>query len=102
MEWKDVYKDISIKMTLKEFEHISETLRPKLHNIALKFLRVSDVSIEADDIILETLVALWQFTCREPNIKNIEALSVKIAKNICVAHYRKRRPQLQPLAGDDY
>lgn len=89
-------------MTLKEFENISETLRPKLHNIASKFLRVSDASIEADDIVLETLVALWQFTCRESNIKNIEVLSVKIAKNICVAHYRKRQPQLQPLAGDDY
>ena len=85
-------------------KNIAETLRPKLHNIASKFLRVSDASIEPDDIVLETLVALWQFTCREPNIKNIEALSVKIAKNICVAHYRKRKrqPQLQPLTGDDY
>ncbi|MDO4367115.1 MAG: RNA polymerase sigma factor [Bacteroidales bacterium] len=91
-----------MKMTLKEFENISETLRPKLHNIASKFLRVSDASIEPDDIVLEALVALWQFICREPNIKNIEALSVKIAKNICVAHYRKRQPQLLPLTGDDY
>ena len=87
---------------MDDFEYISEKVRPKLLAVVRKYLRVADASEDAEDIVQEALVALWGFVSRGMEPRNIEALAVRITKNICVDHYRRLRIQTQPIGGRDY
>lgn len=87
---------------MDDFEHISEMVRPKLLSVVRKYLRVADASEDAEDIVQEALVALWGFVSRGTEPRNVEALAVRIAKNICVDHYRRQRLRTQPIGERDY
>lgn len=58
--------------------------------------------IEADDVVQEAMVALWELAEGGYPIRDAEAMAVKITKNICVAHYRKAHLELQVLTHDNY
>ncbi len=45
---------------------------------------------DADDVAQEGLIRLWRYCERLNAERNMEALAVKVAKNICVEIYRKR------------
>ena len=45
---------------------------------------------DADDVAQEGLIRLWRYCERLSAERNMEALAVKVAKNICVEIYRKR------------
>jgi len=87
---------------MDDFEYISEKVRPKLLAVVRKYLRVADASEDAEDIVQEALVALWGFVRRGMEPRNVEALAVRIAKNICVDHYRRLRLRTQPIGERDY
>lgn len=54
----------------------------------------------AEDIVQEALAKLWElFQCSYP-VRDPEAMAVTLTKNICIAHYRKRRLRLLPLDVD--
>ena len=90
------------KMTLQEFERLSERIRQKMLLLAGRFSNAISQSVEPEDIVQESLVALWRLSESGYPIRDAEALAVKIVKNTCVAHYRKRRIDAQPLGGADY
>ena len=90
------------KMTLQEFERLSERIRQKMLMLAGRFSNATSQSVEPEDIVQESLVALWRLSESGYPIRDAEALAVKIVKNTCVAHYRKRRIDAQPLGGTDY
>ena len=87
-------------MTRQEFDRFSEGVRAKLMAVVRSFGRVSGE--EDEDIVQEALTALWSLSESGYPVRDAEALAVKIAKNTCVAHYRRRRLRLQPLRGDAY
>ena len=87
---------------MDDFEYISEKVRPKLLAVGREELRVADASEDAEDIVQEALVALWGFVRRGMEPRNVEALAVRIAKNICVDHYRRLRLRTQPIGERDY
>ena len=87
-------------MTREEFGHISVAIRKDLVDLARRFLRATGGPEEADDIVQETLVALWALAEKDYPIQNAKALAVKITKNICVARYRKRKLETVPLKDD--
>ena len=89
-------------MTLQEFERLSERIRQKLLMLAGKFSDATRQSVEAEDIVQESLVALWRLSESGYPIRDAEALAVKIVKNTCVAHYRKRRIVAQSIGGADF
>ena len=70
--------------------------------LAGRFGNATSQSVEPEDIVQESLVALWRLSESGYPIRDAEALAVKIVKNTCVAHYRKRRIDAQPLGGTDY
>ena len=70
--------------------------------VVRKYLRVADASEDAEDIVQEALVALWGFVSGGMEARNVEALAVRIAKNICVDHYRRQRLRTQPIGERDY
>lgn len=87
-------------MTREEFGHISVAIRKDLVDLARRFLRATGGPEEADDIVQETLVALWALAEKDYPIQNAKALAVKITKNICVSRYRKRKLETVPLKDD--
>lgn len=87
-------------MEKKEFEILSIRIRPKLLSVARNFALVS--GIEADDVVQEALIALWEFVEQDHFLKNIDSLAIRITKNICVSHYRKVHLKTQSIDNDDY
>ncbi len=90
------------KMTLQEFEQLSERIRQKMLMLAGRFNNATQLSVEAEDIVQESLVTLWRLSERGYPIRDAEALAVKIVKTTCVSHYRKRRIVAQSIAGVDF
>lgn len=87
-------------MENNEFEILSKKLRPKLLSVARNFPLVSGV--EADDVVQETLIVMWGLFQQNYPMRNVEALAIKIAKNICVSLYRKAQAVPYSLIKEDY
>ena len=68
--------------------------------LARCFSRATDMAIDEEDIVQEALLAFWNLSEKGDPVRNTEALLVKITKNICVSHYRKRHLDTEPIAGD--
>ena len=89
-------------MTREEFGHISNGMRRELIALAARFLRATGGPDEAEDIVQEALMALWELSEKDYPIRNEKALAIKITKNICVSRYRKRKLETAPLKGDSF
>lgn len=87
-------------MEKEEFEILSIRIRPKLLSVARNFALVS--GMEADDVVQEALIILWELTQEDYHMRNVEALAIKITKNICVSHYRKVHIETCSLIHDNY
>ena len=74
-------------MSPKEFENIVPALRPLMVKVGRDFF---GNDADADDVAQEGLIRLWRYCERLSAERNMEALAVKVAKNICVEIYRKR------------
>ena len=86
-------------MTGKEFGHICESIRGDLTNLARRFLRATEGPEEAEDIVQEALIVLWELFERGYPVRDPKALALKITKNICIARYRKRKVEVLPMEG---
>ncbi len=87
-------------MDKKEFEILFQKISPKLLSIARNFSLISDV--EPEDVVQDTFIALWELSQDNYQIRNVEALAIKITKNICVSHYRKAHMETNSLIHDNY
>lgn len=88
-------------MTKTEFEHTISGIRPKLLIVARRFTKASGLQTDVEDIVQETLAELWMLFESGYQICNVEALAVKIAKTVCVRHYRRRKLQTITIDGVD-
>ena len=68
-------------MDIQAFKKEVLPIREKLFRMALKMLR--DES-EAKDVVQEIMLKLWIMRSRLSEYRSIEALAVKICKNICI------------------
>ena len=87
-------------MEKEDFEILSIKIRPKLLSLARNFALPS--GIEPDDVVQEAMIALWELVEQDYPMKDAEALAIRIAKNICVSHYRKAHLDTQSLIHDNY
>ena len=74
-------------MSPQEFENIIPTLRPLMVKVGRDFFGNES---DADDVAQEGLIRLWNYCERLDARRNMEALAVRVAKNVCVEIYRKR------------
>ena len=81
-------------MSPKEFENIVPALRPLMVKVGRDFF---GNDTDADDVAQEGLIRLWRYCERLNAERNMEALAVKVAKNICVEIYRKRTTRIISL-----
>lgn len=89
-------------MTRTEIEHILSGLRGKLMNIARRFKKVSGTAVDTEDIVQEALTELWLLLESGYQIRNVEAVAVKITKTVCVRHYRKQKIQTTAIGREDF
>lgn len=87
-------------MTTEEYELLARKIRPKLLSISRNF--PTSPAIDAEDVAQEALMELWRMARQGYPMRDAEALAVRIAKNICISHYRKARQNTTPLAHDNY
>lgn len=89
-------------MTEQEFISLSQRIRAKLIALASRFNRAAGRVGEAEDIVQDALLTLWQLFKQGYPIRDAEALAVKITKTGCVERYRKQHLQLEPLANRSF
>ena len=89
-------------MTQEEFKHISAATRGGLVGLAGRFIRATGGPEEAEDIVQEALLALWELSEKGYPIRDPKALAIKITKNICVSKYRKRKLETCPVKDDAF
>ena len=89
-------------MTKEEFGHISNGMRRELIALAGRFLRATGGPDEAEDIVQEALLTLWELYKKGYPVRSEKALAIKITKNICVARYRRRKLEESPLKSDAF
>ena len=87
-------------MEKEDFEILSIKIRQKLLSLARNFALSSEM--EADDVVQDAMMALWELVELDYPVRDAEALAVKITKNICVSHYRKAHLDTQSLVHDNY
>lgn len=76
------------RMTTEEYELIARKLRPRLFSIGREFFGDSDT---AEDIAQETLMRLWVMRGRVAADTGVEVLTVRMARNVCVSEWRRRK-----------
>lgn len=75
-------------MERKEFEQIVPRLRPLMTKVGRDFFGNKD---DAEDVAQDSLERLWNYCERLDAERNLEALAVMVAKNICVEKYKRRQ-----------
>ena len=77
-------------MTKQEFDLFATRVRDKLLGLTRRFIRVSGVAEEAEDIVQDSLTTLWRQLEKGYMVRDAEALAVRITKARCVDHYRRQ------------
>ncbi|MBR2747356.1 MAG: sigma-70 family RNA polymerase sigma factor [Bacteroidales bacterium] len=86
-------------MTEQEFAYLSDRIRGRLTALARRFNRASGMDAEAEDIVQDALVTLWQLAEKGYSVRDAEALAVKLTKTRCVERYRRQHIRFEPLSG---
>ena len=71
-------------MTEQEFAYLSDRIRGRLTALARRFNRASGCDADAEDIVQDALLTLWQLSKKGYPIRDEEALAVKITKTRCI------------------
>ena len=84
-------------MDEQAFISLSEKIRGKLIALARRFNRASGCSCDAEDIVQDALVTLWQLSENGYPVRDAEALAVKLTKTRCVENYRRQHLRFEPI-----
>lgn len=75
-------------MTKREFQQAVAPIRDKLYRFALRMMNNIP---EAEDVVQEVLIKLWQQRERLLQVTNLEAWSVRMTRNVSVDKLRTRK-----------
>ena len=84
-------------MTEQEFLYLSNRVRGKLIALAKRFNRAAGCDGDAEDVVQDVLVTLWQLAEKGYPIRDTEALAVKLTKTCCVERYRRQHIRFEPI-----
>lgn len=82
-------------MELETFKITILPLREKLLNLSFK---LTEDRSEAEDIVQEVFLKLWNIRGKLDQYHSVEALAVQVAKNLCFDKWRSRRPESVEVA----
>jgi RNA polymerase sigma-70 factor, ECF subfamily len=75
-------------MTRMEFDHLVQQQSRKLYGFAFRILRNRE---EAEDVVQEIFIKLWNMGEKLDEYKSIEAFATTITRNYCIDLLRKER-----------
>jgi RNA polymerase sigma-70 factor (ECF subfamily) len=81
-------------MTEQEFNILVQRLRPKLINFAGGFVKTGAAT--AEDMVQDAVIKLW-CTQEIQEVKNHEALTLHILKNVCIDYLRLKKNNTESL-----
>lgn len=81
---------IIAEMELETFKITVLPLREKLINISW---RMMEDRSDAEDIVQETFLKLWQIREKMDGYNSVEALAVQVAKNLALDKLKQHRPE---------
>jgi len=81
-------------MTEQEFNILVQRLRPKLINFAGGFVKTGAAT--AEDMVQDAVIKLWR-TQEVQEVKNHEALTLHILKNVCIDYLRLKKNNTESL-----
>ena len=88
---------VKTSMTEQEFAYLSNRVRGKLIALAKRFNRAAGCDGDAEDVVQDALVTLWQLAEKGYPIRDTEALAVKITKTCCIERYRRQHIRFEPI-----
>jgi RNA polymerase sigma-70 factor (ECF subfamily) len=83
-------------MQLEQFKSVIIPLRQTLFLVALKWLQQEE---DAEDVVQETLLRLWNIRDQLDNVSNPAAFAVQTTKNTCIDRLRTHREKTE---ADDF
>lgn len=84
-------------MTEQEFISLSKRIRGKLIALVRRFNRAAGWDGEAEDIVQDALVTLWELAMKAYPIRDAEALAVKITKARCIERFRRKHVRYESI-----
>ena len=81
-------------MTEQEFNILVQRLRPKLINFAGGFVKTGAAT--AEDMVQDAVIKIWR-TQEVQEVKNHEALTLHILKNVCIDYLRLKKNNTESL-----
>ena len=75
-------------MKSSEFKLLVMPYSSRLYRMAFRLMNSRE---EAEDIVQEVYVKLWGMRRELPNYNSIEALCIRITRNLCLDHLRRRK-----------
>lgn len=83
-------------MTTREFQHTIAPIKDKLYRFALRML---DNIPEAQDVVQEVLIKLWQQRERVSQIANVEAWTMRMTRNMSIDKMRNKHWRSEDVSG---
>ena len=84
-------------MKSSEFKLLVMPYSSRLFRMAFRLMNSRE---EAEDIVQEVYVKLWAMREELPNYNSIEALCVRITRNLCLDHLRRRKVNLDAMKAE--
>ncbi len=89
-------------MELKQFKISILPLRGRLIGYAEK---LTENSADAEDVVQETLIKLWNIRDKLDKYNSVEALAIRMTHNLCMDMWRKKKPEfliseMLPVSGE--
>lgn len=78
-------------MTRQEFDTFTVSVRSKLLALAWRYKASSGMDDDPEDIVQDSLFTLWRLISEGYPVRDVEALSVKITKNLAAATLRRQK-----------
>ena len=86
-------------MKSSEFKLLVMPYSSRLYRMAFRLMNSSE---EAEDIVQEVYVKLWGMRNELTNYNSIEALSVRVTRNLCLDQLRRRKVNQDALKAERY
>jgi len=86
-------------MKSSEFKLLVMPYSSRLYRMAFRLMNSRE---EAEDIVQEVYVKLWGMRKELPNYNSIEALCVRITRNLCLDHLRRRKVNHDAMKAEQY
>ena len=79
-----------------ELETFKSTVSPLGDNLLNFSVKLTDDGANAEDIVQEAFLKLWNIRDRLDGYQSVEALSVQVVKNLCLDKLRSKRMDRMP------